>query len=38
MKDLDLEVRVDQIGNIFGIRAGIQDLPPVMTGSQIDTV
>jgi beta-ureidopropionase / N-carbamoyl-L-amino-acid hydrolase len=38
MKDLDLEVRVDQIGNIFGIRAGTEDLAPVMTGSHIDTV
>ena len=33
-----LEVRVDRVGNIFGLRKGRQDLPPVMTGSHIDTV
>ena len=39
MKELDMTVTVDPIGNIFGIRAGMQpDLPPVMTGSHIDTV
>ncbi|MEJ8825235.1 Zn-dependent hydrolase [Variovorax humicola] len=39
MKALDLDIRIDQIGNIFGIRAGLQaDAAPVMTGSHIDTV
>mgnify|MGYP000087087607 CR=1 FL=1 len=38
MKALKLEVSVDPIGNIFGWRAGLEDLPPVMTGSHIDTV
>lgn len=40
MQELDLEVRVDQIGNIFGIRAGRNDSakPPLMTGSHIDSV
>ena len=38
MKALGLEVSVDAIGNIFGLRAGGEDLPPVMTGSHIDTV
>ena len=39
MKELDMTVTVDPIGNIFGVRAGMQpDLPPVMTGSHIDTV
>ena len=38
MRELDLEVRVDRVGNLFGIRAGQEDLPPVMTGSHIDTV
>ena len=38
MKELGLSVRVDQIGNIFGTRAGQEDLAPVMTGSHIDTV
>ena len=35
---LGLEVRVDRIGNVFGIRAGRRDAAPVMTGSPIDTV
>lgn len=38
MQDLGLEVKIDAIGNIFGIRAGSEDLAPVMTGSHIDTV
>ncbi|MFO1326001.1 MAG: diaminopropionate ammonia-lyase [Rubrivivax sp.] len=38
MKELGLEVRVDRIGNIFGVRAGRSDAAPVMTGSHIDTV
>src|SRR5271155_3165853 len=38
MKELGLEIRIDQIGNIFGIRAGSTDAAPVMTGSHIDTV
>jgi N-carbamoyl-L-amino-acid hydrolase len=38
MKDAGLKVRVDRIGNIFGIRKGTTDLSPVMTGSHIDTV
>src|SRR5512141_245279 len=38
MRDLGLEVRVDRVGNIFGIRAGSEDLRPVMTGSHVDTV
>ena len=38
MKALKLEVSIDPIGNIFGWRAGLEDLPPVMTGSHIDTV
>ncbi|WP_457336531.1 Zn-dependent hydrolase [Rhizobacter sp. P5_C2] len=38
MKEAGLEVHVDQIGNLFGIRAGTYDLAPVMTGSHIDTV
>jgi len=38
MKDAGLSVRVDQVGNIFARRAGRNDaLPPVMTGSHIDT-
>ncbi|WP_422823836.1 Zn-dependent hydrolase [Variovorax robiniae] len=39
MNELGLDVRIDQIGNIFGIRAGAQaDAAPVMMGSHIDTV
>ena len=38
MRALGLDVQVDGIGNIFGIRAGREALPPVMTGSHIDTV
>ena len=38
MHELDLEVTVDQIGNVVGIRAGQESGRPVMTGSHIDTV
>ncbi len=38
MKALGLQVRVDRIGNLFGLRAGRIDAAPVMTGSHIDTV
>ncbi|MBF7688159.1 Zn-dependent hydrolase [Acinetobacter rathckeae] len=38
MKELGLEIRIDQIGNVVGLRQGLEDLPPVMTGSHIDTV
>jgi N-carbamoyl-L-amino-acid hydrolase len=38
MRELGLEVSVDRIGNVFGLRRGREDLPPVMTGSHIDTV
>jgi N-carbamoyl-L-amino-acid hydrolase len=38
MKALGLEVRIDAIGNVIGLRGGRENLPPVMTGSHIDTV
>lgn len=38
MADLGLQVTVDRIGNVVGLRAGLEDGPPVMTGSHIDTV
>ena len=38
MRELGLQVQVDPIGNLFGLRGGREDLPPVMTGSHIDTV
>ena len=37
-KEAELEVRVDQMGNIFARRPGENStLPPVMTGSHLDT-
>ena len=38
MRELDLEVRIDAIGNIIALRKGLEELPPVMSGSHIDTV
>jgi N-carbamoyl-L-amino-acid hydrolase len=38
MEEAGLAVRVDGIGNLFGLRAGTEDIAPVMTGSHIDTV
>jgi len=38
MRELGLEVRIDKVGNIFGLRRGTEDAAPVMTGSHIDTV
>ncbi len=41
MRKLDLEVRVDAIGNIFGVlpaAPGGEELAPLMLGSHIDTV
>ena len=38
MHDLGLTVTIDAIGNIFGVRGGRENLPPVMFGSHIDTV
>ncbi len=38
MRALDLVVEIDVIGNIWGTRAGVEDLPPVAIGSHIDTV
>jgi hypothetical protein len=41
MRELGLEVRIDPIGNIFGLRRGTESIDtcaPVMTGSHIDTV
>ena len=38
MHELDLEVTVDQIGNVVGIRPGQESGRTVMTGSHIDTV
>lgn len=38
MRDAGLNVSVDQVGNVVGVRPGRVDGPPVMTGSHIDTV
>jgi N-carbamoyl-L-amino-acid hydrolase len=38
MKAAGLRVSVDQMGNIFGERAGAETLPPVMIGSHLDSV
>jgi beta-ureidopropionase / N-carbamoyl-L-amino-acid hydrolase len=38
MHEAGLTVRVDQIGNITGLRSGRSAVRPVMTGSHIDTV
>jgi N-carbamoyl-L-amino-acid hydrolase len=38
MRELDLEIGVDQIGNIFGTYSGQGNAKPIMVGSHIDTV
>lgn len=39
LRNAGLQVRIDQVGNIFGIMAGEDEtLAPVMSGSHIDTV
>jgi N-carbamoyl-L-amino-acid hydrolase len=38
MRETGLRVTVDQMGNIFGERAGTAALPPVMMGSHADSV
>ncbi len=38
LREIDLEVVVDEMGNIFGRRPGLDEsLPPVLTGSHIDS-
>jgi N-carbamoyl-L-amino-acid hydrolase len=38
LKEIDLDVTIDEMGNIFGRRPGTNnDLPPVMSGSHIDS-
>lgn len=38
MRRLGLEVSIDQIGNVLGLRAGREPGPAVLTGSHLDTV
>jgi len=33
-----LTVQVDRVGNILGLRPGLEDLPPVLFGSHLDSV
>ena len=38
LREIDLEVAVDEMGNIFGKRPGLRtDLAPVMSGSHVDS-
>jgi N-carbamoyl-L-amino-acid hydrolase len=38
LKEIDLAVTIDEMGNIFGRRPGTEDsLPPVMSGSHVDS-
>ena len=38
MRELGLEVSIDRIGNVIGLRQGTEPGDPVLTGSHIDTV
>ena len=38
MRELGLQISIDEIGNVTGLRPGHEPGPPVMTGSHIDTV
>src|SRR5205807_8238354 len=38
MAELGLEIRHDEVGNLRGRRPGRHNLPPVMTGSHLDSV
>jgi allantoate deiminase len=38
MEEIGLKVKVDTVGNIYGRYDGTEDLPPVLTGSHLDTV
>lgn len=38
MKELGMTVHIDGIGNIIGVRQGLEDIPAVMIGSHLDTV
>ncbi len=38
MQDAGLDVSIDAFGNMRGQRSGLNDLPPVMIGSHLDTV
>ena len=38
MREAGLAVTIDRMGNIFGRRAGAEELPPVLMGSHVDSV
>ena len=38
MRELGLEISIDRIGNVIGLRRGAEDGPAVTVGSHIDTV
>ena len=38
MRELGLNISIDRIGNVIGLRPGIEPGDPVLTGSHIDTV
>lgn len=38
MREVGLEVRIDSAGNMFGRREGMEELPPIVFGSHVDTV
>lgn len=38
MKELELPVHIDQVGNIIGVYPGEEDIQPIFMGSHIDTV
>ena len=39
MRDKELDIQIDRVGNIFGGRGGIHNnLEPIMVGSHIDSV
>lgn len=37
LEALGLSVRIDELGNVFGRRAGCEELPPVLVGSHLDS-
>lgn len=38
MEEQGLKTKVDKVGNLFGRREGLRDLPSIMVGSHLDTV
>jgi beta-ureidopropionase / N-carbamoyl-L-amino-acid hydrolase len=37
-EELGMTIKVDDLGNIYATLAGIEDKPPIVMGSQMDTV